>query len=108
MFLDRSDLIQPIIVHHWEAPQNTTYLGILWRFLSYYSEMATARRKIDIPTESISPHSFRSYTATDLLLQRVAKQDVQHLLGHADPRVKRLYDCRQKHFTRNIVERISV
>jgi site-specific recombinase XerD len=57
---------------------------------------------------SYSPHSFRSCTATDLLLQGVPLEDVQYLLGHADPRVTRLYDRRQKQVTRNIVERISV
>ena len=56
----------------------------------------------------ISPHSFRACTATDLLLQGVPLEDVQHLLGHADARVTRLYDRRQKRVTRNIVERISV
>lgn len=55
-----------------------------------------------------SPHSFRSCTATDLLLQGVPLEAVQYLLGHADPRVTRLYDRRQKQVTRNIVERISV
>jgi len=56
----------------------------------------------------ISPHSFRGCTATDLLLQGVALEDVQYLLGHADARTTRLYDRRQKQVTRNIVERISV
>jgi site-specific recombinase XerD len=56
----------------------------------------------------ISPHSFRSCAATDLLLQRVALEDVQYLLGHADARTTRLYDRRQKQVTRNIVEKISV
>ena len=56
----------------------------------------------------ISPHSFRSCTATDLLLQGVPLEDVQHLLGHADARTTRLYDRRKKTITRNIVERISV
>jgi integrase/recombinase XerD len=56
----------------------------------------------------ISPHSFRSCAATDLLLQGVALEDVQYLLGHADARTTRLYDRRQKQVTRNIVERISV
>ena len=55
-----------------------------------------------------SPHSFRSLTATDLLLQGVALEDVQYLLGHSDSRVTKLYDRRQKQVTRNIVERISV
>jgi site-specific recombinase XerD len=56
----------------------------------------------------ISPHSFRSCAATDLLLQGVALEDVQYLLGHSDARVTRLYDRRQRRVTRNIVERISV
>lgn len=57
---------------------------------------------------TISPHSFRSMAATDLLLQNVALEDVQFLLGHSDSRVTKLYDRRQKQVTRNIVERISV
>lgn len=61
----------------------------------------------ELPT-TISPHSFRSCTATDLLLQGVPLEDVQHLLGHADARTTRLYDRRQQQVTRNIVERISV
>lgn len=60
-----------------------------------------------LPT-GISPHSFRSCAATDLLLNGVALEDVQYLLGHADARTTRLYDRRQKQVTRNVVERISV
>lgn len=57
---------------------------------------------------SLSPHSFRVTTITDLLSQGVPLEDVQHLAGHADPRTTRLYDRRQKAVTRNIVERISI
>jgi integrase/recombinase XerD len=57
---------------------------------------------------AVSPHSFRSCAATDLLLQGVALEDVQYLLGHSDARVTRLYDRRQRVVTRNTVERISV
>src|ERR1700726_2694062 len=53
-----------------------------------------------------SPHSFRACAATDLLLQGVALEDVQYLLGHSDSRVTKLYDRRQKQVTRNIVKRI--
>jgi site-specific recombinase XerD len=56
----------------------------------------------------ISPHSFRSCAATDLLMQGVPLEDVQYLLGHSDVRVTRLYDRRERRVTRNIVERISV
>src|SRR5215210_1934708 len=56
----------------------------------------------------ISPHSFRVTTITDLLLQGIPLEDVQHLAGHADPRTTRLYDRRQKRVTRNVVERISI
>lgn len=56
----------------------------------------------------ISPHSFRSCAATDLLMQGVPLEDVQHLLGHSDSRVTKLYDRRQRRVTRNVVERISV
>lgn len=57
---------------------------------------------------NLSSHSFRATTATDLLSQGVPLEDVQYLLGHADPRTTRLYDRRKKEVTRNIVERISV
>lgn len=55
-----------------------------------------------------SPHSFRATVATNLLEQDVKLEDVQFLLGHADPRTTRLYDRRQRQVTRNIVERIGV
>lgn len=64
-------------------------------------------QQADLPS-SISCHSFRSCAATDLLLQQVPLCDVQNFLGHADPRVTRLYDRRHREVTRNIVERISV
>ncbi|KAA0220207.1 MAG: integrase [Planctomycetota bacterium] len=57
---------------------------------------------------NLSCHSFRATTATDPLDQGVPLEDVQYLLGHADPRTTRLYDRRMKQVTRNIVERISV
>lgn len=55
-----------------------------------------------------SPHSFRACVATDLLTQGIALEEVQHLLGHSDSRVTKLYDRRCREVTRNIVERISV
>jgi site-specific recombinase XerD len=58
--------------------------------------------------EHFSPHGVRSTVATDLLDQGVPLEDVQYLLGHADPRTTGLYDRRAKRVTRNIVERISV
>lgn len=70
--------------------------------------MIKRRLKLAKLPEVISPHSFRSCAATDLLTQGVALEDVQYLLGHADSRTTRLYDRRQKQITRNIVERISV
>jgi integrase/recombinase XerD len=60
-----------------------------------------------LPTR-LSPHSFRVSVITDLLTQGVPLEDVQYLAGHADPRVTRIYDRRQKRVTRNIVERISI
>lgn len=53
-------------------------------------------------------HSFRATTATDLLEQGAPLEDVQELLGHADPRTTRLYDRRDRTVTRNVVERISI
>jgi integrase len=38
----------------------------------------------------------------------VPLEDVQELLGHADPRTTRLYDRRDRTVTRNVVERISI
>ena len=40
--------------------------------------------------------------------QGVPLEDVQYLLGHADPRTTRLYDHTKRQVTRNIVERISI
>jgi site-specific recombinase XerD len=57
--------------------------------------------------QHLSPHSVRGGSATDLLMQGVPLEDVQYLLGHADPRTTRFYDHRAKRVTRNIVERIS-
>lgn len=64
-------------------------------------------RTAGLPAQ-FSAHSFRVATVTDLLTQGVPLEDVQHLAGHADPRTTRLYDRRQKHVTRNMVERISI
>ena len=58
--------------------------------------------------DRLSAHSFRACTATDLLEQGVPLEDVQYLLGHANPSTTRLYDRRRRRVTRNIVERISV
>lgn len=60
-----------------------------------------------LPT-NLTCHSFRATTATDLLEQGIPLEDVQELLGHSDPRTTRLYDRRDRHVTRNIVERISI
>jgi integrase/recombinase XerD len=65
-------------------------------------------RGAGLPARSLTCHSFRATTITDLLNQGVPLEDVQYLAGHADPRTTRLYDRRQKQVTRNIVERISV
>jgi integrase/recombinase XerD len=56
----------------------------------------------------LSPHSFRVTAATNLLEQNVPLEDVQYLLGHAEPRTTALYDRRKKRVTRNIVERIPI
>ena len=55
-----------------------------------------------------SPHSFRVLVVTDLLSQDVPLEDVQYLVGHANPRTTQIYDRRRRCVTRNIVERISV
>lgn len=65
-------------------------------------------RNAGLPAESLSCHSFRATTITNLLEQGVPLEDVQHLAGHADPRTTRLYDRRHREVTRNIVERISI
>lgn len=71
-------------------------------------EMLKRRLKAAGLPANLSSHSFRATTATDLLAQGVPLEDVQYLLGHADPRTTRLYDRRRKEVTRNIVERLSV
>jgi site-specific recombinase XerD len=58
--------------------------------------------------DKISPHSFRAFTATDLLTQGVPLNEVQYLLGHSDSRTTALYDRRNKRVGRQLVERISI
>ena len=62
---------------------------------------------LGFPTD-LCPHSFRVATITDLLSQGVPLEDVQNLVGHADPRTTRLYDRRPKRVMRSVVDRISV
>lgn len=57
---------------------------------------------------NLSAHSFRVAVATDLFDQGVDTKDVQHLLGHSDPRTTRLYDRSDRKVTRNVVERIRL
>ncbi len=64
-------------------------------------------KEAGLPTH-YSPHSFRVTTITDLLEQDVSLEDVQYLVGHADPRTTRLYDRSGRKVTRNLVERISI
>lgn len=70
--------------------------------------MVKRRLKDAVLPVHVSPHSFRVTTITDLLEQGVPLEDVQRLVGHADPRTTRLYDRRDKKITRNVVERISI
>ncbi len=84
--------------------------GLTNRFLQNIDICRMVKRRLadaSLPTH-LSPHSFRVATVTDLLLQGISLEDVQYLAGHADPRVTRLYDRRQKQVTRNTVERISI
>lgn len=71
-------------------------------------ELVKRRLKDAGLSERLSPHSFRTTAATDLLSQGVPLEEVQYLLGHAEPRTTALYDRRKKKVTRNLVERISI
>ena len=64
-------------------------------------------RAAGLPTV-LSPHSFRSCAATDLLRQQIPLHEIQYLLGHSDARTTRLYLREEQSVTRNLVERISV
>ncbi len=57
---------------------------------------------------ALTAHSLRATTATALIEQGVPIEDVQHLLGHSDPRTTKLYDHTKRQVTRNIVERIPI
>jgi integrase/recombinase XerD len=61
-----------------------------------------------LPPGSFCCHSFRATTATNLLKQKVPREQVQYLLGHSDARTTDLYNRTEKEVTRNIVERISI
>ncbi len=71
-------------------------------------QMLKRRLKDTSLPELFSPHSFRVAVVTDLLSQNVPLEDVQYLVGHADPRTTQIYDRRRRQVTRNIVERISI
>src|SRR3954452_11138021 len=61
-----------------------------------------------LPDGAFCCHSFRATTATNLLRQKVAREQVQYLRGHSDARTTDLYNRTEKEVTRNIVERISI
>jgi integrase/recombinase XerD len=61
-----------------------------------------------LPPGSFWCHSFRATTATNLLKQKAAREQVQYLLGHSDARTTNLYNRTDKKVTRNIVERNSI
>ena len=73
----------------------------IWRMIKRRLKVA------GLPTK-MTPHSFRAGIATHLLEQGVSLEDVQMLLGHADPRTTKIYDHREREVTRNIVERIAI
>jgi predicted nuclease of restriction endonuclease-like (RecB) superfamily len=61
-----------------------------------------------LPEGGFCCHSFRATTATNLLKQKVSRDQVQYLLGHSDARTTDLYNRTDKEVTRNVVERISL
>jgi integrase/recombinase XerD len=72
------------------------------------ANMARRRyREAGLPPK-LTAHSLRATTATSLIEQGVPIEDVQELLGHADPRTTKLYDHSRREVTRNIVERIPI
>ncbi|MFO0812100.1 MAG: tyrosine-type recombinase/integrase [Gemmatales bacterium] len=70
--------------------------------------MMKRRLKLAKLPPHLVPHSIRACVVTDLLNQGLPLEDVQTLVGHADPRTTRLYDRRNRQVTRNLVERISI
>jgi integrase/recombinase XerD len=65
-------------------------------------------KRAGLPEGAFCCHSFRATTATNLLKQKVAREQVQYLLGHSDARTTDLYNRTEKEVTRNLVERISI
>jgi integrase/recombinase XerD len=65
-------------------------------------------RGAGLPEGAFCCHSFRATTATNLLKQKVSREQVQYLLEHSDARTTDLYNRHEKEVTRNIVERISI
>lgn len=59
-------------------------------------------REAGLPA-TLTPHSFRVKTVTTLLQAGQPLEDVQYLVGHADPRTTRLYDRRKKRVTWELV-----
>lgn len=69
--------------------------------------MVKRRMKAAGLPKSLSAHSFRVATITDLIGQGIPIEDVQQLAGHKDARTTKLYDRTERKITRNLVERIS-
>ncbi|VTS08054.1 tyrosine-type recombinase/integrase [Tuwongella immobilis] len=72
----------------------------------YMRRMIKRRCKAANLSERITPHSFRVKTVTTLLQAGQPLEDVQYLVGHADPRTTRLYDRRKKRVTWDLVNSI--
>ncbi len=64
-------------------------------------------KKANLP-HSLSPHSFRVATITNLLTQGVPLEDVQNLANHADPRTTKLYDRRHQRVQLEEIEKIRI
>jgi site-specific recombinase XerD len=65
-------------------------------------------KEAGLPERAFCCHSFRATTATNLLKQKVSREQVQYLLGHSDARTTDLYNRTDKEVTRDVVERISI
>lgn len=82
---------------------NCTPAGMTPEFVR---RMVKRRCKIAGLSDRITPHSFRVKTVTALLQAGQPLEDVQYLVGHADPRTTRLYDRRKKRVTWELVNSI--
>lgn len=76
LVLERSVLLQPVLMEIWESPGDRNLWKILWRLLQYYSEMASSRRRADRQSKAkpVAPSAGSRSLGNSLNLAEMAEE----------------------------------